>query len=106
MFHKMYVLTGYTVPLRCPILPPPSSALDNSRRVTSGGTKPQVHLEFCQYGGHMSSYVDYRLCPVVASPEGQADICQRFSVSCNHFFLFFFTQRNVLVVVQFSSNES
>ncbi|KAM9349308.1 target of EGR1 protein 1 [Symphorus nematophorus] len=53
--------------------------LDNSRSVTSGGTGPHVHVEFCQYAGHMSSYVDYRECPAVASCEGQTDICQRFS---------------------------
>ncbi|XP_068196706.1 target of EGR1 protein 1 isoform X2 [Antennarius striatus] len=53
--------------------------LDCSRRVTSGGTGPQLHVEFFQYSGHMSSYVDYRLCPAVAFLGGQADICQRFS---------------------------
>ncbi|KAI3375321.1 hypothetical protein L3Q82_021809, partial [Scortum barcoo] len=53
--------------------------LDNSRSVTSGGTGPHVHVEFCQYAGHMSTYVDYRECPAVASSEGQTDICQRFS---------------------------
>uniref|UniRef100_UPI0037E73ED0 target of EGR1 protein 1 n=1 Tax=Semicossyphus pulcher TaxID=241346 RepID=UPI0037E73ED0 len=53
--------------------------LDNSRSVTSGGVGPHVHLEFCQYGGHMSSYVDYRACPDVASLEGRTEICQRFS---------------------------
>lgn len=55
--------------------------LDNSRALTSGGTGPHVHLEFCQYAGHMSSYVDYRECPAVStSHEGQADICQCFAV--------------------------
>nr|XP_020460246.1 target of EGR1 protein 1 [Monopterus albus] len=53
--------------------------LDNSRSVTSGDVGPHIHVEFCQYAGHMSSYVDYRACPAVASAEGQADICQRFS---------------------------
>ncbi|XP_026170370.1 target of EGR1 protein 1 [Mastacembelus armatus] len=53
--------------------------LDNSRSVTSGGTGPQVHLEFCQYVRHMSMYVDYRDCPIVVSAEGQTEICQRFS---------------------------
>ncbi|XP_070775343.1 target of EGR1 protein 1 [Enoplosus armatus] len=53
--------------------------LDNSRSVISGGTGLHVHIEFCHYAGHMSSYVDFRVCPVVASPEGQTDICQRFS---------------------------
>ncbi|XP_038574695.1 target of EGR1 protein 1 [Micropterus salmoides] len=53
--------------------------LDNSRSVTSGGAGLNVHVEFCQYAGHMSSYVDYRACPAVASPEGQTDICERFS---------------------------
>lgn len=53
--------------------------LDNSRRVTSGVVSPHVHLEFCPYGGHMSSYVDYRMCPDVTSLEGQTNICQQFS---------------------------
>uniref|UniRef100_A0A7N6B497 Target of EGR1 protein 1 n=1 Tax=Anabas testudineus TaxID=64144 RepID=A0A7N6B497_ANATE len=53
--------------------------LDNSRSVTSGGTGPHVHVEFCQYAGHMSSYVDFRVCPAVASADRQSDICQRFS---------------------------
>ncbi|XP_073346528.1 target of EGR1 protein 1 [Pagrus major] len=53
--------------------------LDNSRSVTSEGSGPHVHVEFCQYTGHMSSYVDYRVCPDVAIPQGQTDICQRFS---------------------------
>ncbi|XP_071346469.1 target of EGR1 protein 1 [Trachinotus anak] len=53
--------------------------LDNSRSLTSGGSGPHVHVEFCQYAGHMSSYVDYRECPAVISSEGQTDICQRFS---------------------------
>lgn len=53
--------------------------LDNSRSVNSGAIRPHVHVEFCQYTGHMSSYVDYRVCPAVASAEGQTDICQRFS---------------------------
>ncbi|XP_029930867.1 target of EGR1 protein 1 [Myripristis murdjan] len=54
--------------------------LDNSRSVASGGSGPHVHVEFCQYVGHMSSYVDYRECPAMASNEGQANsVCQRFS---------------------------
>ncbi|KAM8850394.1 target of EGR1 protein 1 [Spinachia spinachia] len=53
--------------------------LDNSRTVTSGGAEPHVHVEFCQYPGHMSSYVDYRICPDVSSAEGRTDICERFS---------------------------
>ncbi|KAK2821928.1 hypothetical protein Q5P01_021993 [Channa striata] len=53
--------------------------LDNSRSVASGGTGPHVHVEFCQYAGHMSSYVDYRLCPSLAAVEEQTDICLRFS---------------------------
>lgn len=58
------------------------SKLDNSRALTSGGNGPHVHLEFCQYAGHMSSYVDYRECPAVStSHEGQADICQCYAVS-------------------------
>ncbi|XP_056277396.1 target of EGR1 protein 1 [Pseudoliparis swirei] len=53
--------------------------LDNSRHVASGGTGPHVHTEFCQYAGAMSSYVDYRVCPAVASAEGPTNVCQRFS---------------------------
>ncbi|XP_053293460.1 target of EGR1 protein 1 [Pleuronectes platessa] len=53
--------------------------LDNSRSLTSGGSGHHVHVEFCHYAGQMSSYVDYRVCPVVDSHEGQTDICQRFS---------------------------
>nr|XP_046264663.1 target of EGR1 protein 1 [Scatophagus argus] len=53
--------------------------LDNSRSVTSGGSRPHIYVEFCQYASHMSSYVDYRVCPAVAYPEGQTNICQRFS---------------------------
>uniref|UniRef100_A0A4W6CV50 Target of EGR1 protein 1 n=1 Tax=Lates calcarifer TaxID=8187 RepID=A0A4W6CV50_LATCA len=47
--------------------------------LTSGGTRPHVHVEFCQYAGHMSTYVDYRVCPAVASAEAQTVICPRFS---------------------------
>ncbi|TDH06118.1 hypothetical protein EPR50_G00130380 [Perca flavescens] len=53
--------------------------LDNSRSVTSGGSGPHFHVEFCQYPGHMSSYVDYRVCPAVASAEGRTEICEHFS---------------------------
>ncbi|KAM6989184.1 target of EGR1 protein 1 [Tautogolabrus adspersus] len=53
--------------------------LDNSRSVTSGGVGPHVNIEFCNYGGQMSRYVDYRPCPDVAPPEEQTNICQRFS---------------------------
>lgn len=53
--------------------------LDNSRGLMSGSAGPHVKVEFCQYGGHMSSYVDFRECPDVASSEGQAEICERFS---------------------------
>lgn len=53
--------------------------LDNSRGLTSGAVGPHVQMEFCQYGGHMSSYVDFRECPDVASSDGQAEICERFS---------------------------
>ncbi|KAG7227411.1 hypothetical protein INR49_000416 [Caranx melampygus] len=53
--------------------------LDNSRSLTSGGTRPHVHVEFCQYTGHMSSYVDYRECPAVVSSEEQTNVCPRFS---------------------------
>uniref|UniRef100_A0A3B4UHP8 Target of EGR1 protein 1 n=1 Tax=Seriola dumerili TaxID=41447 RepID=A0A3B4UHP8_SERDU len=50
-----------------------------SANLTSGGTGPHVHVEFCPYTGHMSAYVDYRECPAAVSAEGQTDICQRFS---------------------------
>ncbi|XP_047445429.1 target of EGR1 protein 1 [Mugil cephalus] len=53
--------------------------LDNSRSVTSEAPGPHVHIEFCQYAGHMSTYVDYKVCPAVTSAEGPTDICQRFS---------------------------
>lgn len=53
--------------------------LDNSRSLDSGATGPHVQVEFCQYVGHMSSYVDFRVCPTVAPPDGQAEICPRFS---------------------------
>ncbi|XP_068605213.1 target of EGR1 protein 1 [Brachionichthys hirsutus] len=53
--------------------------LDSGRRATTAGTGPHLHVEFCQYAGHMSSYVDYRLCPAVTSLGGQTEICQRFS---------------------------
>ncbi|KAM4605574.1 target of EGR1 protein 1 [Polymixia lowei] len=53
--------------------------LDNSRSVASGGTGPHIHVEFCQYAGPMSSYVDYRVCPAVTFPQGQPDVCLRFS---------------------------
>lgn len=81
---KVYVLISHNV-----CLVPLISKLDNSRSVTSGGVGPHVHVEFCQYAGHMSSYVDYRVCPAVASPEGQSDICQRFSVSFKPFLLLY-----------------
>ncbi|KAK7945402.1 hypothetical protein WMY93_001130 [Mugilogobius chulae] len=57
----------------------PNIKLDNSRGLTSGTDGPHVHVEFCQYGGHMSSYVDFRECPDVTSTEGQTEICERFS---------------------------
>ncbi|KAJ3594393.1 hypothetical protein NHX12_003700 [Muraenolepis orangiensis] len=53
--------------------------LDNSRGVDAGGTAPPLLVEFCQYAGQMSSYVDYRVCPAVAPPTGQQEVCQRFS---------------------------
>lgn len=55
------------------------SKLDNSRGLTSGAAGPHVQVEFCQYSGHMSSYVDFRECPAVASTEEHTEICQRFS---------------------------
>ncbi|XP_012732761.2 target of EGR1 protein 1 [Fundulus heteroclitus] len=53
--------------------------LENSRSVTSASPGPHIHVEFCQYAGHLSTYIDYRECPAVAFLEGQTDICQRFS---------------------------
>uniref|UniRef100_A0A665WU68 Target of EGR1 protein 1 n=1 Tax=Echeneis naucrates TaxID=173247 RepID=A0A665WU68_ECHNA len=53
--------------------------LDNSRSLTSGKTGPHVHIEFCQYTGHMSTYVDYKECLAVVSPKGRTDICECFS---------------------------
>nr|XP_061792215.1 target of EGR1 protein 1-like [Nerophis lumbriciformis] len=53
--------------------------LDNSRKESSGGTGRHVHLQFCQYAGAMSRYVDHRACPTVAPPQVQADICHNFS---------------------------
>ncbi|XP_068427605.1 target of EGR1 protein 1 isoform X2 [Clinocottus analis] len=53
--------------------------LDNSRLANSGGTGSHFHVHFCQYAGHMSSYVDFRVCPAVASAEGPTNICERFS---------------------------
>lgn len=75
----MFLIVDNVSAASCHLLPP--SKLDNSRSVTSGENGPHVHVEFCQYAGHMSSYVDYRVCPAVASSEEQPDICQRFSVS-------------------------
>ncbi|KAG7260139.1 hypothetical protein CRUP_019489 [Coryphaenoides rupestris] len=34
--------------------------LDNGRLAAAGGPGPHLLVEFCHYGGHMSSYVDYR----------------------------------------------
>lgn len=74
--------------LCCLVLSSPPSKLDNSRGVTSGGNGPHVYVEFCQYAGHMSSYVDYRECPAASSShEGHADICQLFAVSSNPIFI-------------------
>ncbi|KAJ0058937.1 hypothetical protein NL108_003263 [Boleophthalmus pectinirostris] len=53
--------------------------LDNIRGLASGAAGPHVQVEFCQYSGHMSSYVDFRECPDVISSEGQTEICERFS---------------------------
>ena len=63
------------------------SKLDNSRSVEAGeadaGSNGAVHvfLEFCNYSGHMSSYVDYRPCLAGSSQEGTLTVCERFSVS-------------------------
>ncbi|XP_057713614.1 target of EGR1 protein 1 [Corythoichthys intestinalis] len=53
--------------------------LDNSRNESSVENGRRVYLEFCQYAGAMSSYVDYRSCPTGAPHSVQADICQSFS---------------------------
>ncbi|XP_077393504.1 target of EGR1 protein 1 [Festucalex cinctus] len=53
--------------------------LDNSRNEASGGTGRHLYLEFCQYAGAISSYVDYRICPIGLNHLVQADICQSFS---------------------------
>ncbi|XP_076018414.1 target of EGR1 protein 1 [Genypterus blacodes] len=54
--------------------------LDNSRSVVSGVSGSHFHVEFCQYGGQMSNYVDFRPCPVVDGPcPGETDLCQSFS---------------------------
>ncbi|XP_061549993.1 target of EGR1 protein 1 [Phycodurus eques] len=53
--------------------------LDNSRNVASGEAGRRVYLEFCQYVGPMSRYVDYRFCPTGAPLAVEADICQPFS---------------------------
>ncbi|XP_061746096.1 target of EGR1 protein 1-like [Nerophis ophidion] len=53
--------------------------LDNSRNESSGGTGRHIHLQFCQYAGAMSRYVDHRACPTVAPHQVQADICHNFS---------------------------
>ncbi|KAM3865918.1 target of EGR1 protein 1 [Diretmus argenteus] len=54
--------------------------LDNSRSVASGGPGPHVHIEFCEYAGQMSSYVDYIVCPSITFLEGEPDsVCERFS---------------------------
>ena len=65
------------------------SKLDNSRSVEAGEPDVgsdgavQVFLEFCNYSGHMSSYVDYRPCLAGSSAEqeGTLTVCERFSVS-------------------------
>ncbi|XP_061746189.1 target of EGR1 protein 1-like [Nerophis ophidion] len=53
--------------------------LDNSRNESSGGTGRHIQLQFCQYAGAMSRYVDHRACPTVAPHQVQADICHNFS---------------------------
>lgn len=60
---------------------PASSKLETSRSATLGGDAPHVRVEFCQYAAHMSTYVDYRVCPEVSSAAGQKDLCRQFSVS-------------------------
>lgn len=51
--------------------------LDNCRSLTTG--EAHVQVEFCQYVGNMSSYVDFRECPAVVPTEEQTEVCQRFS---------------------------
>ncbi|XP_067109266.1 target of EGR1 protein 1 [Osmerus mordax] len=59
--------------------------LDNSRSVEAGEPDAgsdgavNVFLEFCNYSGHMSSYVDYRPCLAGSSQEGTLTVCERFS---------------------------
>lgn len=60
---------------------PFSSKLDSSRGAALGQATPTLHVQFCQYATHMSSYVDYRVCPELSPAAGQTDLCQQFSVS-------------------------
>lgn len=53
--------------------------LDNCRSITAEAAGPHVHIEFCQYAGYMSTYVDYIECPAVSNFDGQTEICHRFS---------------------------
>lgn len=58
---------------------------DNTKIAEDGGSDAgldggsHVFLEFCNYSGHMSSYVDYRPCLPGSSLEGTLAVCQRFS---------------------------
>ncbi|KAJ8274326.1 hypothetical protein COCON_G00089510 [Conger conger] len=53
--------------------------LDNCKLVTAGGSSPILFLEFCNYSGHLCSYVDYRPCFEESSQDGPQDVCLRFS---------------------------
>ncbi|CAN9503324.1 unnamed protein product [Ophioblennius macclurei] len=53
--------------------------LDNSRSITAGAAGPHVHIEFCEYVGHMSAYVDFIQCSPGSDTDGQTAVCERFS---------------------------
>ncbi|XP_061151769.1 target of EGR1 protein 1 [Syngnathus typhle] len=53
--------------------------LDNSRNEASVETGRHVYLEFCQYAGAMSRYVDHRICPAGAPNSANTEICHSFS---------------------------
>nr|XP_057923224.1 target of EGR1 protein 1 [Doryrhamphus excisus] len=53
--------------------------LDNSRSESSAVSGRHIQLEFCQYTGTMSRYVDHRTCPTLDPHQTQADVCISFS---------------------------
>ncbi|XP_029970935.1 target of EGR1 protein 1 [Salarias fasciatus] len=53
--------------------------LDNSRSIAAGAAGPHVYLDFCQFFGLMSAYVDYIPCSAAATSDAQTEVCQRFS---------------------------